>query len=68
VDPKRVGHAGLVGWREKVGQRAARVVSRRTRADEDTARAVIGLAFLAIWLRTSSRVIRRLIDGIRQGR
>ena len=41
---KTVGHAGLIGWREKV----ADVVAPRAPIDDDTARALIGGAFFLL--------------------
>jgi hypothetical protein len=40
----RVGHAGLIGWREKV----ANVVAPRAPIADDTARALIGAAFFVL--------------------
>jgi hypothetical protein len=40
----RVGHAGLIGWREKV----ANVVAPRAPISDDTARAIIGGAFFVL--------------------
>jgi hypothetical protein len=40
----RVGHAGLVGWREKV----ADIVAPRAPIADDTARALIGGAFFVL--------------------
>jgi hypothetical protein len=40
----RVGHAGLIGWREKV----ANVVAPRAPIADDTARALIGGAFFVL--------------------
>ena len=68
MDPKRVGHAGLVGWREKVGDRVARFFARRTAAEEDTLRALLGLAFLVISIRTTVKMIRGVVDGVRKER
>ncbi len=43
-----IGDSALTGWREKVGERGARVVSKRTPLQRDQARALIGFAFLAL--------------------
>ncbi|HEX6026343.1 MAG TPA: hypothetical protein VFZ00_30390 [Solirubrobacter sp.] len=40
----RVGHAGLIGWREKV----ANVVAPRAPISDDTARTLIGAAFFVL--------------------
>ena len=60
MDVKRLGHAGLVGWREKVGDKAAKVVSKRTRLEADTVRAVLGAVFLALSLKTTIDMAARL--------
>jgi hypothetical protein len=60
MDTKKVGHAALVGWREKVADRVAPRLAARTRFDEDAVRAVLGLAFLALTLRSLSRMVRNL--------
>jgi hypothetical protein len=41
---KQVGHAGLIGWREKV----ADVVAPKAPIADDTARALIGGAFFVL--------------------
>lgn len=48
ADVTRLGQAGLKGWREKVGTRAAPAVARHTPLDEDQARALIGAVFFAL--------------------
>ena len=65
MDVKRMGHAGLVGWREKVGDKAARVVSKRTRLDADTVRAVLGAVFLALSIKTTIEMATRLSRAAR---
>ena len=60
MDVKRIGHAGLVGWREKVGDKAASVISKRTRLDADTVRAVLGAVFLALAVKTTIDMAMRL--------
>jgi hypothetical protein len=65
VEAKRLGQTGLVGWRERVGDKAARAVARRSRLDADTVRSVLGLAFLALSLRTAGRMLRRLTQEAR---
>jgi hypothetical protein len=66
MDVKPLGHAGLVGWREKVGDRAARVVSKRTRLDADTVRAVLGAVFLALTIKTTIEMARRMSNAARR--
>jgi len=60
MDVKRIGHAGLVGWREKAGDKAASVISKRTRLDADTVRAVLGAVFLAMAVKTTIDMATRL--------
>ena len=58
---KEIGHAGLHGWRERVADRTARSVSKRTPANEDTLRALIGLGFFAASLYSLARTTRELL-------
>lgn len=44
----QLGEAGLQGWRVRVADRVAPVVSRRTPFDVDQVRRVIGAVFLGI--------------------
>jgi hypothetical protein len=59
VDANRIGHAGLVGWRARVGERAASVLARGTPISEETARAVVGFAFFALTLRSAAQMLAR---------
>ena len=59
TDVKRIGHAGLHGWREAVANR----VARRTPLADDVARALLGAFFFAASLRY---VIRSLRDVARE--
>jgi hypothetical protein len=45
---KRVGHAGLQGWRAKVADAVAGPLSKRTPLDEDQVRTLIGGVFFAL--------------------
>jgi hypothetical protein len=58
---KEVGHAGLHGWRERIADRTARSVSKRTPASEETLRALIGLGFLAASIYSLTRTARELL-------
>ena len=60
MDMKRIGHAGLVGWREKVGDKTAQAVSKRTSLKADTVRAVLGALFLALSIKTTVDMAARL--------
>jgi len=57
---EHVGHAGLVGWREKVGDKTAQAVSKRTSLKADTVRAVLGALFLALSIKTTVDMAARL--------
>ena len=65
MDVKRFGHAGLVGWREKVGNKTAEMLSQRTRLKSDTVRAVLGAVFLALSIKTTIDMTRRLSRAAR---
>ena len=47
-DVTRLGQAGLKGWRETVGSRAAGTLARHSALSEEQARALIGAAFFAL--------------------
>ncbi len=61
MDVKRVGRAGLSGWREQVARRIAPAVSARTRFDEDAIRAALGLAWLALSVYYVARAARDVV-------
>jgi hypothetical protein len=63
MDARKVGHAGLVGWRGRAGERAARELARRTRWSEDQLRGAIGLALLFVTMRRALRMLQRLARG-----
>ena len=48
MDTKRVGMAGLRGWRGSVANAVAGPVAKRSSAGEDQVRAVIGALFLTL--------------------
>ena len=48
ADVTRLGQAGLKGWREKVGARAAPPIARGTRLSEEQVRALIGGLFFVL--------------------
>ncbi len=58
MDKTKLGQAGLVGWRRKVGERVAEALSRRTRLTLDQALAVVGAVFFALTLRRTVRMLR----------
>ena len=55
---RRVGQAGLQGWREKVADGVAGPVASRTAADEDQVRARIGSIFFALSVMYVVKTIR----------
>jgi dsRNA-specific ribonuclease len=65
MQAKSIGHAGLVGWRQKVGNKTAEAVSKRTRLKADTVRAVLGGVFLALSLKTTAEMVARLTRALR---
>jgi hypothetical protein len=55
---RELGNAALQGWRQKVADRVAPAVSRRTPLDEEDVGAILGLAFLALTVRYLVRTVR----------
>ena len=53
---KDVGHAALIGWREK----AVEPVARRAPLRDDYVRAALGFLFLALTLRHLAETARRI--------
>jgi hypothetical protein len=60
VDAKRVGEAGLVGWRGRMGDRAAGWLAERTRFDKRTLASAIGAYLLVSRTRRMVQMLRRL--------
>ena len=58
MDAHKLGQAGLVGWRRKVGERIADPVSRRTGLTFDQALAIVGAIFFVLTLRRLIRMLR----------
>jgi hypothetical protein len=58
VDARKLGQAGLVGWRRRVGERIAAPLSRYTRLTLDQALALVGAVFFALTLRRFVRMLR----------
>ena len=56
MDANKLGQAGLVGWRDQVGERIARPVSRRTRLSFDQVKALVGAVFLVLTVRRFVRM------------
>jgi hypothetical protein len=60
VDAKRVGEAGLVGWRGRAGERAAEWVSARIRVDKRTLASAVGAYLFVSRTRRMIQMLRRL--------
>ena len=60
MDAKRVGEAGLVGFRGRMGKRVAGWVSQRTPFDERTLASAIGAYLLVSRTRRMIQMVRRL--------
>jgi hypothetical protein len=58
VDAEKLGQAGLVGWRRKVGERISDPISRRTGLSPDQAMAIVGAIFFVITVRRFLRMLR----------
>ncbi len=54
-----LGKAALTGWRARVGEPLASRVHARTPLGEDEARALVGLAFLAVSILYVARTLAR---------
>lgn len=60
MDLTAVGKTGLVGWREKAGDRIAEPLASRTPLSDDQIRAVVGAAFFGLSLYYVIGTIRRV--------
>jgi hypothetical protein len=59
VEAKRIAEAGLVGWRARAGEKAAKWISQRSRFDEqDLRRLVGGYLFVSRARRMAQMLIR----------
>ncbi len=65
VDPRRVGQAGLKGWRQKVAARVASPIAQRTPLSEADARALIGAIFFALSLIYVAKTSKTMLDEVR---
>ena len=61
MDAKTLGEAALTGWRGRVGEPLASRLHARTPLGEDEARALVGLAFLAISVVYVARTLARAV-------
>ncbi len=60
MDTRRIGEAGLIGWRARVGERAAAWLGARTKLDERTLRSLVGLYLVASRTRRMAQMAQRL--------
>jgi len=63
VDARRVGQAGLVGWRARIGQRLAGWTAKRTRFEERDLLHAIGLYLFLSRARRMGQMLLRLRRG-----
>lgn len=61
MNARRLGEAGLQGWRAKLADRAAPAIARRTSFDADQVRKVIGGLFLALAVLYVTKSTRELL-------
>ena len=59
------GHAGLTGWRGTLADRVAPPVARKTPANEDQVRAVVGATFFLLSLYYVVTTIARMVKAAR---
>jgi len=57
---RRVGEAGLQGWRARVADRVAPPISQRTRFDVNQVRRAIGLVFLGLSVLYLAKAVREV--------
>jgi hypothetical protein len=60
-----LGHAGLVGWRKQLADRAAPPAAKRAPFSEEQARAAIGAAFFLLSLYYVVSTIVRMVKAAR---
>jgi hypothetical protein len=60
MEAKRVGEAGLVGWRGRIADGAATWLAQRTRFDKRTLAAVFGAYLFLSRTRRMVQMLRRL--------
>ena len=66
ADMKRMGQAGLLGWRAKVGDVVAQPVAKRSPLGEDDVRAAVGAVFFVLAAVYVIRTAATLIRGLRE--
>jgi hypothetical protein len=57
---KRIGHAGLVGWRARVGKKGAKWLGQRTPLDTETLTMLLGIYLFASRARRMAQMLSRL--------
>jgi hypothetical protein len=62
VVAKQLGHAGLVGWRARVGKNAAQWLGKRTPLDTETLTTLVGIYLFASRTRRMAQMLSRLRD------
>jgi hypothetical protein len=63
MDARRLGEAGLVGWRARVGKRLAKWTSKRTRFRERDLLHAVGLYLFLSRVRRMGQMLVRLRRG-----
>ena len=59
---KRIGHAGLVGWRARAGQRGAKWLGQNTPLSTETLTTLVGIYLFASRTRRMAQMLARLND------
>jgi hypothetical protein len=65
IDATELGQAALVGWRQRLADGVAPLVSERTGLGEAQVRAVVGVVFFALSAYYVASTVRRGIDRAR---
>ena len=65
MDARRLGQAGLTGWRRRLSERIAAPVARRTPFTADTVLALFGLFSIVLSLRRLIHMARSLARELR---
>ena len=60
-----LGKAGLQGWREKVGDVAAKPLSSKTKLEEDHVKAALGAVFFVLSVVYIATTIKEVAEHIR---
>ena len=63
MDAHKLGQAGLVGWRRKVGERISDPISRRTGLTFDQAMTIVGAVFFVLTVRRFVLMLRAANDA-----